>query len=314
MAFPNQQAIIGLFMAFLADVSSSLYMKYYPGTNQIERAAVNKSSKSWQLDLPYYPPAYSKPCESFDTCDASSWIACPNYNYYGNNVDRRSATFGTYKVNDKCDPLNPRGRTGIRGRGGLLRYGPNHRVVVIISRNGQQMEYVGKSTEDQQILDEFPWEFTDEPKALKLPRMLEAVIKDDLQKKYPVSTVNEIIEKAKKKKRLVYRGYYHDERNTDNAWIETWLYEIKDPDSKALGLMSLEDSNTLNLTWKKVDAESFAKKIDTLVNQARLTKGEKFVQNLKELVNRSKPTDPSILLDLIGNIINIVGISATFSG
>ncbi|KHJ42063.1 hypothetical protein D918_07786 [Trichuris suis] len=315
MAFPRQQVIIALFIAFLADISSSsLYMKYYPGTDQIERAAVNKSSRPWHLNVSYNPPDYSKPCKSLDTCDVSSWIACPTFNYYGRNIDRRSATFGTYKVNDKCDPLNPRGRTGLHGRGRLLRFGPNHRVAVIISRNCHALQYVGKISEDQQILHEFPWEFTDEPKALKLPAKLEAVIRNDLEKKYPESTVDEIIEKAKKKRRLVYSGYYHDERNTDNAWVETWVYEIKDPDCKSLGLMSLEGDNALNLTWKKVDIGSFKQKIDALINQARLTKGEKLVHHLKELFNRSKPTDPSILLDMIGNIINIVGISATFSG
>jgi ADP-ribose pyrophosphatase len=55
------------------------------------------------------------------TIDRQSWIINEN----GNNI--------VYKL-DNGIPLNPFGRTGLRGRGALPRWGPNHYVVLIITR------------------------------------------------------------------------------------------------------------------------------------------------------------------------------------
>ena len=58
------------------------------------------------------------------------------YNRYDNErrVDRTSYE-GVYKVEPDTNlPLNPRGRTGIRGRGKLGRFGPNHAADPIVSR------------------------------------------------------------------------------------------------------------------------------------------------------------------------------------
>uniref|UniRef100_A0A5S6QXD8 Nudix hydrolase domain-containing protein n=1 Tax=Trichuris muris TaxID=70415 RepID=A0A5S6QXD8_TRIMR len=313
MAFPGRLFIALMLVIFVSGISCSTYKRLYPDTT-IERAVVNKTSKPWAVKVDYNPPEYSKPCISIDKCDVSAWACCFAFNKYGHSVDRRSATFGRYKVNSKCEPLNPRGRTGIRGRGSLLRYGPNHIVVVIISRNGNPLQYVSKISHGQHAFEEFPWQFTDNPKMTKLPVKLENVIREDLRKHYPESTVDEIIEKAKKKRRLVYHGYYHDERNTDNAWIESLIYEIRDPDSKGLGLMTLQGDNAMNLTWKTADLEGLETKIETIINQARLTKREKLAHQLSELLQNTRPTDASILLDMVGNVVNLVGIGASFNG
>ncbi len=55
------------------------------------------------------------------TIDRQSWIL---------NEDRNNIV---YKL-DNGIPLNPFGRTGLRGRGALPRWGPNHYVVLIITR------------------------------------------------------------------------------------------------------------------------------------------------------------------------------------
>eukprot|EP00041_Stephanoeca_diplocostata_P014693 m.276157 g.276157 ORF g.276157 m.276157 type:complete len:391 (+) comp19764_c0_seq1:126-1298(+) len=114
----------------------------YMGTNrQVERAAVDESQLSWATSFPEYnPPSYT----------AASVLAGPAwadkespediqrivYNAYdkANNVDRTSFE-GVYKiVPEKNIPLNPRGRTGMVGRGLLGRYGPNHAADPVVSR------------------------------------------------------------------------------------------------------------------------------------------------------------------------------------
>ena len=47
-------------------------------------------------------------------------------------IDRRSFE-GNYTIDNNC-PLNPAGRTGIRGRGLLGRWGPNHAADPIVTR------------------------------------------------------------------------------------------------------------------------------------------------------------------------------------
>ena len=46
-----------------------------------------------------------------------------------------------YKLDDGI-PLNPFGRTGLRGKGNLPRWGPNHYVMLILTRfNGTMLEF-----------------------------------------------------------------------------------------------------------------------------------------------------------------------------
>ena len=66
-----------------------------------------------------------------------------NYNEVNSNgvsVNRISwqinsdGTAFQYKLEDNFLPLNPFGRTGLRGRGSLVRWGPNHCVIFVITR------------------------------------------------------------------------------------------------------------------------------------------------------------------------------------
>jgi ADP-ribose pyrophosphatase len=54
------------------------------------------------------------------------------FNELNSKVDRRSH-MGSYKVFYGI-PFNPRGRTGISGRGKLGRWGPNHAADPIVTR------------------------------------------------------------------------------------------------------------------------------------------------------------------------------------
>merc|ERR1712110_692119 len=56
----------------------------------------------------------------------------PNFNQLDANINRRSYE-GIYRV-VKNVPLNPKGRTGLKGRGVLGRYGPNHAADPIVTR------------------------------------------------------------------------------------------------------------------------------------------------------------------------------------
>ena len=57
----------------------------------------------------------------------------------GVTIDRRSweesdNEIMIYKLENGIIPINPFGRTGMRGRGSLLRWGPNHYIMLVITR------------------------------------------------------------------------------------------------------------------------------------------------------------------------------------
>ena len=43
-------------------------------------------------------------------------------------------TTGVYGIDEIGRPMNPRGRTGVSGKGNLKRWGPNHQGDVIVTR------------------------------------------------------------------------------------------------------------------------------------------------------------------------------------
>lgn len=60
----------------------------------------------------------------------------PKWNVRDDTVDRRSYDSNQvfkYEIVDNY-PLNPRGRTGLRGRGRLGRWGPNHAADAVVTR------------------------------------------------------------------------------------------------------------------------------------------------------------------------------------
>ena len=137
----------------------------YPGTG-ICRSPLSDKYIPWEvMHIDYEPPTYSKSKYEFPqsmqayvdediiilkemkTRNTGIKVKYPKYkwnsfqlNENGDNINRISWQLNSdgsalhYKIEDKFIPLNPLGRTGLRGRGGLPRWGPNHYVMFVISR------------------------------------------------------------------------------------------------------------------------------------------------------------------------------------
>ncbi|KRZ93721.1 Mitochondrial-processing peptidase subunit alpha [Trichinella sp. T8] len=126
--------------AFLLTNSHLVYKKYYPGTT-IERLYVPESETRWKVKSEKYLPHDYTACPQNWKCDPDDPKGI-KFNEIDDELDRRTFVRKKYKIDPDGRPLNPKGRTGIRGRGTLAYWGPNHAMMTIISRGkGNNKEY-----------------------------------------------------------------------------------------------------------------------------------------------------------------------------
>ena len=122
--------------------------------------------------------------------------------------------------------LNPRGRTGIIGRGILGKFGPNHAADVIATRyhpitGALEVLIVQRNIGDSTSVDAFPAGMVEAGQDVH-----ETLIRE--LKEEAVNTESEASALAIDRlfssecdRGIVYRGWVDDSRNTDNAWMET---------------------------------------------------------------------------------------------
>ena len=148
-------------------------------------------------------------------------------------------------------PLNPFGRTGLRGRGKLYYWGANHAADCILLRRRRDSEGSGQrqllviqrgdtgelalvggmidkgETPEQCIKREFGEE------ALGIPEQKHDGDDDSSSKSGATAEQQRVLDAifAPSNTRCVYRGYVDDARNTDNAWMETAAFAYDLPRS-----------------------------------------------------------------------------------
>jgi hypothetical protein len=181
-------------------------------------------------------------------------------------VDRQSNE-GKYKCDDVSNrPMNPRGRTGMSGRGLLGRFGPNHAADPIITKWARtrkgEFERDHKGRRHLQFVavkrhDTGDWAIpggmvdVGESVSLTLKREFgeETMNSLDLPAKERAA-LNASINKAFKSGVPVYSGYVDDIRNTDNAWMESTCVNFHDEDGKSFSKFRLNaGSDAAAVAW-----------------------------------------------------------------
>ena len=204
------------------------------------------ASASWSTALPSYKPtAY----ESALIKSRPSWADPPAsviktrgpvFNKLDDSVEpaveRRSIT-GQYALADEL-PQNPAGRTGFSGRGDLGRWGPNHAVVVVVTRWAKNSDGKFFYRNDQPVLECILVYRKDDGK-LALPGgfilpgedIAHAAQRTTAEKAlggFETSSTSADVVNASisaifggsGSDKVVAKGIVDDKRNTDNAWIE----------------------------------------------------------------------------------------------
>ena len=127
-------------------------------------------------------------------------------------------------------PRNPRGRTGMTGRGTLGKWGPNQAADPIVTRwnpeKPDELQVVAirrKDTGDWAL----PGGMVDDGEKVSV-----TVKREFKEEAGTLPTAAEqarchiLIDRLFASEKVVYKGYVDDPRSTDNAWIETTAYHF----------------------------------------------------------------------------------------
>ncbi|XP_004071576.1 ADP-ribose pyrophosphatase, mitochondrial [Oryzias latipes] len=245
----------------------------YPGST-VARFPVPDDKVDWSVDWGQYNPvSYTAPTvlKKPEWADPDIGSFSPEFNAVDGAVDRTSFE-GIYRVENKV-PLNPRGRTGLSGRGLLGRWGPNHAADPIVTRwklDGSRAK-VYHSVSKQPILQfvsimrrdcgewAIPGGMVDPGEQVSLT----------LQREFSEEALNSLAiptsEREKIHERItelfscngfqVYKGYVDDPRNTDNAWMETVAVNFHDELGDSVSELPLQAGDDAGqVKWVDLDS------------------------------------------------------------
>ncbi|XP_031352845.1 ADP-ribose pyrophosphatase, mitochondrial isoform X1 [Photinus pyralis] len=220
----------------------------------------------------YNPPEYNSP-NLLGKPWADPDIADPKFHPHWNELDgavNRKSHMGVYPVTDG-KPLNPRGRTGLTGRGVLGRWGPNHAADPVVTR--WKLCDDGKREIDQStnlyILQFCAIKRRDSDEWALPGGMVDPGehVSSTLQREFLEEALNSLesspAELESNKKMIanfftsgneIYKGYVDDPRNTDNAWMETVAVNFHDEDGNLVGKFRLNaGDDAKSVQWMDID-------------------------------------------------------------
>lgn len=247
----------------------------YPQSN-ILRHSVTVDKKSWDVEFNEYdPPTHTAkpvlnaPVWADPTLEKMENFA-PKFNDMDGKINRKSHQ-GNYKVLNGRIPLNPHGRTGLKGQGLLGRWGPNHAADPIVTRwkrDEQNMKVVHPRS-NLPILQFVAIERKDSKEWAIPGGMVDAGenVSVTLKREFGEEALNSLEIKEQEKEDLqklinqvfnngvlIYKGVVEDPRNTDNSWMETCAYNFHDNSGDSVGKLSLTSGDDAsNVRWMDID-------------------------------------------------------------
>ncbi|XP_069674249.1 putative nudix hydrolase 6 [Periplaneta americana] len=250
--------------------------QFYPRTNNtVTRLKVPDDKVPWQVVWEEYKPAmYTAPHingQPWADLDIEDKMFHPKWNEVDGNINRRSYT-DVYSIVDKY-PLNPMGRTGLRGRGILGRWGPNHAADPVVTRwkRGESHEMELNSDTKKPVLqfvaiqrrDTGEWAIpggmvdpgevvTSTLKREFMEEALNVLESNDVEKENSRAMIDKFFDGGEE----VYRGYVDDHRNTDNAWMETVAMNFHDESGTSVGSFPLcAGDDAVNVRWMDISKD-----------------------------------------------------------
>ncbi|KAK0396163.1 hypothetical protein QR680_001598 [Steinernema hermaphroditum] len=216
--------------------------------SEIYRVEVPDEKVPWTTSWPEYSPvdytakdACGKPWSDGDDLSRIAW------NQLDEEADRRSHC-GHYEIGNDQRPLNPEGRCGLKGRGVLGRWGPNHAADPIVSRfKDGRLQFVAIQRGDTGEWA-IPGGMVD--KGELVSRTLQREFTEEALCGVPCSEISSLWAKGKE----LFKGYVDDPRNTDNAWMETIVVNFHDDTGLLDNVNFKAGDDAVNVRWVNVDS------------------------------------------------------------
>ncbi|GFR76765.1 transient receptor potential cation channel subfamily M member 2-like [Elysia marginata] len=241
----------------------------------IQRFSVPDEKVLWEIEFPEYnPPIFT----SLDVQQQPSWAdedllsLTPDVRKGRLPFNKEDPACGVsrisfikeYEVEDGL-PVNPVGRTGLRGRGLLGRWGPNHAADPVVTR-WKMLEGDKCAEEDGKPVLEFIAVRRRDNNSWALPGRvcapsvdpvdvlkMEVIEEQDCEEL--LSELTEVTQVARNNAKEIYRGYADDPRNTDNAWLETRVVNYHIDNHKLIEHISMRASDEVkSVTWQTVSS------------------------------------------------------------
>ncbi|KAK6737888.1 hypothetical protein RB195_020159 [Necator americanus] len=245
----------------------------YLRSNGVYRFNVPDEKVPWAVEFPdYNPPDYTDPSTlSRKWADPEPTSGEFKWNSMDGKINRVSFVCD-YSLDTSSRPINPMGRTGLRGRGVLGRWGPNHAADPLVTRlkNGK-LQFVAIKRGDT-------GEWAIPGGMVDAGEQVSETLKREFSEETLGGKVRSELEQLWKKGRELYRGYVDDHRNTDNAWMETTCVNFHDA-SGLLDKVELQaGDDAVNVRWINVDS-----------NEPLYASHTDFIALLKKIMSRRAP-------------------------
>ena len=208
-----------------------------------KRFPVPDGKVDWKEDFPDYKPVPftdNEVIQNSRETKEGGW-ADPSV------IDFKNTKFNSFEgevqVDNNSLPRNPKGRTGIEGRGLLGKWGANFAAdpIVLKTINGKTYLWSVKRKSGEWAIPGGMVDFGD-----TVTKTLSKELKEETGMELDYSNAD-----------ILYEGYVDDPRNTDNAWVETTVACIELPENAdvKIGVGKDEKTETKGKEWKELTPE-----------------------------------------------------------
>jgi ADP-ribose pyrophosphatase len=172
---------------------------------------------------------------------------------------REVTSFEPQRTGPQGEPLNPKGPTGIAGRGLLGKFGANFAADPIVTRRNPEngkLEMIAIVREDLNQVA-IPGGMCDPGEKVSGTLARELCEETLGKEEHGGTTVQEKeLQTMFERATPVYRGYVDDPRNTDNSWMESSAFHLHLTDDEAARLSLQEGSDASSVSWAPITSES----------------------------------------------------------